>query len=67
MQRCSGKKKKYQQKDRISASTFNTVQVRKEKKGAINSRTRVAKATAQEDYTEANRTVKNSVKQTRKT
>ena len=37
--------------------------MRKEKKGAINnSRTRAAKATAQEEYTEANRAVKNSVK-----
>ena len=56
-------KKKYQQKDRISSDTLNKVQVRKEKKGAINnSRTRAAKATAQEEYTEANRAVKNSVK-----
>ncbi|KAK2193911.1 hypothetical protein NP493_6g07016 [Ridgeia piscesae] len=56
-------KKKYQQKDWISADTLNKVQVRKEKKGAINnSRTRAAKATAQEEYTEANRAVKNSVK-----
>ena len=55
-------KKKYQQKDWISADTLNKVQVRKEKKGAINnSRTRAAKATAQEEYTEANRAVKNSV------
>ena len=37
-------------------------------KGATNkSRTRAAKATAQEEYTEANRAVKNSVKQTRQT
>ena len=56
-------KKKYQQKDWISADTLNKVQVRKQKKGAINnSRTRAAKATAQEEYTEANRAVKNSVK-----
>ena len=56
-------KKKYQQKDWISADTLNEVQVRKEKKGAINnSRTRAAKATAQEEYTEANRAVKNSIK-----
>ena len=55
-------KKKYQQKDWISADTLNKVQVRKEKKDAINnSRTRAAKATAQEEYTEANR-VKSSVK-----
>ena len=39
------------------------MQVGKEKKGAINnSRTRATKATAQEEYTEANRAVKNSVK-----
>ena len=39
------------------------MQVRKEKKGALNnSRTRAAKATAQEEYTEANRAVKNNVK-----
>ena len=56
-------KKKYQQKDWISASTVNKVQVREEKKGAVNnSRTRAAKAAAQEEYTEANRAVKNSVK-----
>ncbi|KAK2165677.1 hypothetical protein NP493_1355g00016 [Ridgeia piscesae] len=56
-------KKKYQQNYWISADTVNKVQVRKEKKGAINnSRTRAAKATAQEEYTEANRAVKNSVK-----
>ena len=56
-------KRKYQQKDWISADTLNKVQVRKEKKGAINNiRTRAAKATAQEEYTEANRAVKNSVK-----
>ena len=39
------------------------MQVRKEKKGAINnSQTRATKAAAQEEYTEANRAVKNSVK-----
>ena len=39
------------------------MQLRKEKRGAIkNSRTRAAKATAQEEYTEANRAVKSSVK-----
>ena len=37
--------------------------MRKEKKGAVNnSRMRAAKAAAQEEYTEANRAVKNSVK-----
>ena len=53
-------KEKYQQKDWISADTVNKVQVRMEKKGAVNnSRTRAAKAAAQEEYTEANRAVKN--------
>ena len=47
---------KYQQKDCISADTVNKVQARKEKKGAINnSRTRAAKATSQEKYTEQSR------------
>ena len=56
-------KKKYQQKDWISADTVSKMQVRKEKKDAVNnSRTRAAKAAAQEEYTEANRAVKNSVK-----
>ncbi|KAK2167820.1 hypothetical protein NP493_1256g00007 [Ridgeia piscesae] len=56
-------KQKYQQRHWISADTLNKVQVRKEKKGAINnSRTRAVKATTQEEYTEANRVVKNSVK-----
>ena len=56
-------KKKYQQKDWISTDTVNKVQMRKEKKGAVNkSRTRAAKAAAQEEYTEANRAVKNCVK-----
>ena len=53
-------KKKYQQKDWISADTVSKVQLRKGKKDAVNkSRTRAAKATAQE---EANRADKNSVK-----
>ena len=48
-------KKKYQN-EWISANTVNKVQVRKEKKGAINNcRTRAAKATAPGEYTEANR------------
>ena len=55
-------KKKYQQKHWVSADTVNKVQLRKEKKGVINnSQTRAAKATAQEEYTEANRAVKNTV------
>ena len=56
-------KKKYQQKDWISADTVNKMQLRKEKIGAIkNSRTRAAKTIAQKEYTEANRAVKISVK-----
>ena len=56
-------KKKYQQKDWISADTVNNVQVRKERKGAVNNnRTRAANAEAQEEYTEVNRAVKKSVK-----
>ena len=56
-------KKKYQQKGWISAGTVNKVQVRKEQKGAVNnSRTRAAKAAPQEEYTEANRAVNNTVK-----
>ena len=59
-------KKKYSctnKTDWISADTVNKVQVRKEKKGAVNnSRTRAAKAAAQEEYTETNRAVKNSIK-----
>ena len=56
-------KKKYQRKDWISADTDKKVQLRREKKGAIdNSRTRAAKITPQEEYTESNRADKNSVK-----
>ncbi|KAK2172879.1 hypothetical protein NP493_923g01022 [Ridgeia piscesae] len=48
--------------DWISADTVNKGKLGKERKGVINnSRTRAAKATAQE-YAEANRAVKNSVK-----
>ena len=62
MQRNSGKEEIPNKKDWISADTVNKVQVRKEKKGAVNnSRTSAAKATAQEAYIEANRAVKNSV------
>ena len=62
MQQSSGKEE-IPTKDWISADTFNKMQVRKEKKDAINnSRTRTIKATAQEEYTEANRAVKNSIK-----
>ena len=55
--------KKYPQKRWISADTVNKVQLLEETKCAINNRrTRAAKATAHEEYTEANRAVKNSVK-----
>ena len=63
MQRSSGKEEIPKKKNWISADTINRVQVRKEKKGAINNRrTRASKTTGQEEYTEANRAVKNSVK-----
>ena len=55
-------KKKCQNKEWISADTISKVQMRKEKKGAINnSRTRAAKAAAQKQYADANRAVKKSI------
>ena len=49
--------------DWITAETWRRIQLRKEKKSAINnSRTRATKAQAQEDHTKANREVKKSVK-----
>ena len=56
-------KKKCQNKKWISADTISRVQVREDNKGVLNnSRTRAAKAAAQKQYTEANRTVKKSIK-----
>ena len=56
-------KKKYQNKEWISADTINKMQTRKEKKSIINNgRTRAAKTAAHKQYAEANRVVKKSVK-----
>ena len=55
--------RKPQQKDWISAETIRKIQVRNDKKGAVNSsRTRAAKAAAQKEHTAANREVRKSVK-----
>ncbi|KAI0236206.1 Breakpoint cluster region protein [Lamellibrachia satsuma] len=52
-----------QQKEWISVETLRKVQMRKEKKTAVNnSRTRTAKAKVQEEYAEVNREVKKSIK-----
>ena len=56
-------RRKPQQKDWISAETIRKIQIRKDKKGAVNSsRTRAAKAAAQKKHTAANREVRKSVK-----
>ncbi|XP_076452167.1 uncharacterized protein LOC143287768 [Babylonia areolata] len=55
--------KRYQQREWISGDTLRKIQERKQKKAAVNnSRTRAAKAKAQEDFTEANREVKRSAR-----
>ena len=56
-------RRKPQQKDWISAETIRKIQIRKYKKGAVNSsRTGAAKAAAQKEHTAANREVRKSVK-----
>nr|KAG5689139.1 hypothetical protein BaRGS_006347 [Batillaria attramentaria] len=56
-------KRKTQHKEWISADTIQKLEVRKEKKTALNtSRTRRAKAKAQEEYTAADREVKRSTR-----
>ena len=56
-------RRKPQQKDWISAETIRKIQIRKDRKGAVNScRTRAAKVTAQKEHTAANREVRKSVK-----
>nr|KAG5711942.1 hypothetical protein BaRGS_026383 [Batillaria attramentaria] len=56
-------KKKTQHKEWISADTIQKLEVRKEKKSVLNtSRTRRAKAKAQEEYTAADREVKRSIR-----
>nr|KAG5710144.1 hypothetical protein BaRGS_006663 [Batillaria attramentaria] len=56
-------KRKTQHKEWISADTIQKLEVRKEKKTALNtSQTRTAKAKAQEEYTAADREVKRSTR-----
>nr|KAG5705192.1 hypothetical protein BaRGS_011218 [Batillaria attramentaria] len=56
-------KRKTQHKEWISADTIQKLEVRKKKKTALNtSRTRRAKAKAQEEYTAADREVKRSTR-----
>ena len=55
--------KRHQQKEWISANTLRKIQERRQKKAAVNnSRTRAAKAKAQEEFTVANREVKKSAR-----
>jgi len=55
--------KKHQQKEWISAQTLRKIEARKHKKSAMNnSRTRLKKTLAREEYTRANREVKKSIK-----
>ena len=55
--------KKRQQKDWITAETWRRIQLRKEKKSAINNSLKPAtKTQAQQDHTKANREVKKSIK-----
>ena len=61
-----GKKKK-EHKEWISAETEKKLETRKEKKAAVNvSRTRAAKAKAQEEYTAVDKEVKESIKKDKK-
>ena len=56
-------RKTAQQKDWMSAETYEKIQSRKRRKAAVNtSRTRASKAKAQEEYNEAHKEVKASVK-----
>ena len=55
--------RKHTHKEWITADTLRKIEVRKQKKSAVNnSRTRTSKAKAQEEYSEANREVKRSIK-----
>lgn len=55
--------RKHHHKDWLSAQTLKKIDVRKQKKAVVNnSRTRAAKARAQEEYSEANREVKRSIR-----
>ena len=56
-------RKKTQHKEWISANTIHNLETRRERKTVLNnSRTRAAKAKAQEEYTAADREVKRSIK-----
>ena len=56
-------KKKTQHKEWISADTIHKLETRRERKTMLNnSRTRAAKAKAQEEYTAVDREVKRSIK-----
>ena len=56
-------KKKTQHKEWISADTIHKLETRRERKTVLNnSRTRAAKARAQEEYTAVDREVKRSIK-----
>uniref|UniRef100_A0A8C3IT77 Endonuclease/exonuclease/phosphatase domain-containing protein n=1 Tax=Chrysemys picta bellii TaxID=8478 RepID=A0A8C3IT77_CHRPI len=55
--------KKYQQKEWITAETLTKIEDRKKKKAVVNnSRTRAAKAKAQEEYAEAYKVVKRNIR-----
>lgn len=59
--------KKKQQKEWMTTETLTKIEDRKKKKAAVNnSKTRAAKAKAQEEYTEAHRRVKKSIKKDKK-
>lgn len=59
--------KTYTHKEWISTETLRKIQERREKKTAVNnSRTRTAKAKANDEYAEANRSVKRSIKKDKK-
>ena len=59
--------RKHQQKEWITTETMNKIEDRKNKKAAVNSsRTRAAKAKAQEEYKEAHREVKQRLKKDKK-
>ena len=60
-------KKKTQHKEWISADTIHKLEVRRERKIVLNnSRTRAAKAKAQEEYTAVDRVVKMSIKKNKR-
>ncbi|XP_028649227.2 LOW QUALITY PROTEIN: uncharacterized protein LOC114645554 [Erpetoichthys calabaricus] len=59
--------KKQHHKEWITAGTLGRIEERKQKKAAVNnSRTRASKATAKEEYAEAHRTVKKSIRKDKK-